>query len=288
MAFDLSMNGVADSARSWADRLNGAVPGLATSAAKPGAAVYDALQALAKAVDTVEMTKESLVGVLTDPRLLAQYKYDQASAAMPPVYQAALKSVDALASAIATARTNATKALFKGKAPAAPDSPMCAFQAAEITKLLEAAPGGGLTRIQIVQKLLSDAIANEDSLTADVVLNRLGVVYQRLGVNTALLFAQLAQSAQESPVPDTSGNAELLAMFSQGGSGTLLGLCDAARYVVTTNQQQYNSWLADSLRTGSFKGIMDSAPRPSGDGAIPGGLGGPVPTLTRQESRWGR
>lgn len=276
--FELTTAGIASTARSEADKLGG----LSVNANTQARPISSALLDLAVAVERLEDAKAKAATILSDSRFLAQYKSDQAHAVVDPAYAKASAAVAAVSAALDTARAAARKAVLGGGNVPAKDSPMAAFQADQIVKALEKTPDGGLARVNLLAKYLRDAQTRGDTITVDVILNRLDVVYDRLGINTGLIFSQLAQVVQASPVPDTSGNAELLAMLSRGGSGTISGLVDTARYVLKSDQESYNKWLAGMLRDGQLNGVMDhgGTAKPAA-GVVPGGIGGPVPPFTR-------
>ena len=253
--FELTTAGIASTARSLADMLGG----LQMNAGSPAVGVHDALLNLALAVEQLEDAKGRAANVQTQPQYIAQYKLDQTHALIDPAYTKANGAIDDLASAIDKARTAAQKAVLGGNVPAK-DSPLAAFQAEQIVKALEAVPSGGLARVNRIVKFLTDAQASGDSITAGLVLSgQLDVALDRLGVSKPMLFAQLGQAVQASPVADstTTRNAELLAVLSRGGSGTIVGLPDAARYVLTNDQKSYNTWLAGMLRDGQLRGPME-------------------------------
>lgn len=287
MTFDLTTAGIAANARSQADMLAGVI---SPTKASPGDPVRSALLDVAVAVEKLEDMRATTANMLSDPKLGSQDKYGNATTVMGAAYKAASASVDALERALDTARTATRKTLLGGNVPAV-DSPLAQFTAEQITKALEHTADGGLARTDLLAKYLRDAQVRDDAVTIDVILNRLHVVYDRLGIQPELIYRQLARVVQQSPVQDAdmTDNAALLALLERGGSGSLNGLVVAARYTLSSDQEGYTKWLAGMLRDGQLRGAQERGvpsgvlPLPDGGTAqiVSGGLGGPVPAFTR-------
>lgn len=249
---------VAGQARVWRQQL------LALSSTPDyGAPIRNALGSLATALEAITAAKSKVALIVTNPSYAVEYKLNQARQLVGDAYSEATRAVLDLTGAIDKARTKLATSSAVRK-PAGADA-MTAFQAEQVTKLLEHAGSSGAV-INTVAKLLDDALAREDAALVWVLAGGpLQVVYDRLGVNAPMMQARLAEvlaKAEAQPtdaaVSGRASGAALAAALERGGSGTLRGLVDVARLLVNREQTAYNIWLMASARVGAMNGITST------------------------------
>jgi len=251
-----NLTDIAASLRGWIGQLAGELQ----DAGPLGADVRQRLDGLATAIDAITAAKGKAAIIVTDPAIVVSVKLQRARDLVLGAFNAASQAEQACTAALENARAQITKAFFPSKPGAATDA-MAAFQASQLEKILVAAGDGVLT---VAVKLLSDALASGDEVTAWLLAGGpLALTYKRLQVNEPLLNQEFAKALQASakntsmltrPLTGPAAGASLLPHLQAGGSGTLNGLMVATRWAIDTEQRAYTEWLQASASIGAMQG----------------------------------